>query len=109
MESHGYFLGSVEIIAIEFVDDIADPNEGQLPAQMNNKIIEHTQHEKRLMFSEEKYELLKVNSEVGDATIQLNEKSVKPVRVVHYLGDNFNIKDNNKGLCKEHIKRPKGR
>ena len=86
MESHGYFLGSVEIKAIEFVDNIADPNEGQLPAQMNNKIIEHTQHQKRLTFSEEKYELLKVYSKVADATIQVNEKSVKTVRVVHYLG-----------------------
>ena len=30
--SHGYFLGSVEIKPIEYVDDIADPNEGQLSA-----------------------------------------------------------------------------
>ena len=59
---------------------------------MNNKIIEHIQHEKRLMFSEEKCELLKVNSKVGDATIQANEKSVKTVRVVCYLGDHFNSK-----------------
>ena len=43
VESHGYFLGSVEIKPIEFVDDIADPNEGQLSAQM---IIDHIQHEK---------------------------------------------------------------
>ena len=99
VESHGYFLGSVEIKPIEFVDDIADPNEGQLSAQMNNKIIEHIQHEKRLMFSEEKCELLKVNSKVGDATIQVNGKSVKTVRVVRYLGDYFNCKGNNKDLC----------
>ena len=39
MESHGYFLGSTEIKPMEFVDDIADPSEGQLSAQMNNKII----------------------------------------------------------------------
>ena len=39
VESRGYFLGSVEIKLIEFVDDIADPNEGQLSAQMNYKII----------------------------------------------------------------------
>ena len=39
------------------------------------------------MFSEEKCELLKVNSKVGDATIQVNGKSVKTVRVVRYLGD----------------------
>ena len=79
MESHGYFLGSVKIKPI---DDIADPNEGQLSAQMNNKIIEHIQHERRLMFSEGKCELLKVNSKVADATIQVDGKSVKTVRVV---------------------------
>ena len=97
MESHGYFLVSVETKPIEFVDDIADPNEGQLSAQMNNKIIEHIQREKRLMLSEEKFELFKVNSKVGDATIQVNGKSVKTVRVVGYLGNHFNFKGNNKG------------
>ena len=108
VESHGYFLGSVEIKLIEFVDDIADPNEGQLSAQMNNKIIDHIQHERRLMFSEEKCELLKVNNKVGDATIQVNEKSVKTVRVVRYLGDHFNCKRNNKDLCKEWVKKATG-
>ena len=105
VESHGFFLGSVEIKPIEFVDDIANPNEGQLSAQMNNKIIEHIHHEKRLMFSEEKCELLKVNSKVGDATIQVNAKSVKTVRAVRYLGDHFNFKGNNKDLCKERVKK----
>ena len=108
MESHGYFLGSVEIKPIEFVDDIADPNEGQLSAQMNNKIIEYIQHEKRLMFSEEKCELLKVNSKVGDAAIQVNGKSVKPVKVVRYLGDHFNCNGGNKDLCKERVKKATG-
>ena len=60
------------------------------------------------MFSEEKCELLKVNSKVGDATIQVNEKSVKTVRVVRYLGDHFNCKGNNKDLCKERVKKATG-
>ena len=55
------------------------------------------------MFSEEKCELLKVNSKVGDATIQVNGKSVKTVRVVRYLGDHFNCKGNNNNLCKERV------
>ena len=75
---------------------------------MNNKIIEHIQHEKRLMFSEEKCELLKVNSKVGNATIQVNGNSVKTVRVVRYLGDHFNCKGNNKDLCKERVKKATG-
>ena len=60
------------------------------------------------MFTEEKCELLKVNSKVGDATIQVNGKSVKTARVVRYLGDHFNCKGNNKDLCKERVKRPLG-
>ena len=60
------------------------------------------------MFSEEKCELLKVNSKAGDATIQVNRKSVKNVRVVRYLGDHFNFKGNNKDLSKERVKRLKG-
>ena len=112
MESRSYFLGTVEIKPIESVDDIDDvvddPNEGQLSAQMSNKLIEHIQREKRLMFSEKKCELSKVNSKVGDATIQVNGKSVKTVRVVCYLGDHFNFKGNNKDLCKERVKKAKG-
>ena len=108
VESRGYFLGSVERKPIEFVDDIADPNEGQLSAQMNDKITEHIQREKRLMLSEEKCELLKVNSKAGDATIQVNGKRVKIVRVVRYLGDHFNFKGNNKDLCKEHVRKAAG-
>ena len=43
------------------------------------------------MFSEEKCELLKVNSKLGDATIQVNGKSVKTVRVVRYLDDQLKV------------------
>ena len=75
---------------------------------MNNKIIEHIQHEKRLMFSEKKCELLKVKSKVDDATIQVNGKSVKTMRVVRYLGGNFNCKGNNKDLGKERVKKATG-
>ena len=99
VESHGYFLGSVEMKPIEFVDDTADPSEGQLPAQMNNRIIEHIKHEKRLMFSEEKCELVRINSKVSNSTIQVNGKSVKMVRVVRYLGDHFNFRGINKDFA----------
>ena len=58
------------------------------------------------MLSEEKCELLKVNSKVGETTIQVNGKSVKPVRVVLYLSDHFNLKG--KDLCKERVKKATG-
>ena len=48
------------------------------------------------------------NSKVGDATIQVNGKSVKTVRVVSYLGDHFNCKGNNKDLCKKRVKKATG-
>ena len=38
VESRGYFLGSVEIKPMEFVDDISDPNEGLLFAETNTRM-----------------------------------------------------------------------
>ena len=54
-------------------------------------VLEHIQHEKELIFSEEKCELFKVNSKIIDATIQGKGKAIKTVRVVHHLGDNKDI------------------
>ena len=47
---------------MEFVDDIADPNNNEVSAKFNNKIVEQIQYEKRLTMSSDKCELLKVNS-----------------------------------------------
>ena len=38
-EGHGHNVGTVEIKAMEFVDDIADPNNGYFEALKSNQTI----------------------------------------------------------------------
>ena len=47
---------------MEFVDDLADPNGDKQSALASNDVLQAIQHEKRLTFSAEKCELLKINS-----------------------------------------------
>ena len=58
----GYNFDSVQIKSMEFVDDLADPNRDKQSAIASNAVLETSQHEKRLIFSAEKFELLKINS-----------------------------------------------
>ena len=46
---------------MEFVDDL-DPNRDKQSAQASNAVLQAIQHKKRLTFSAEKCELLKINS-----------------------------------------------
>ena len=61
-EGHSHNMGTVEIKAMEFVDDIADPNNGYLEALKSNQTISSIQKRKRLAFSAEKCKILKINS-----------------------------------------------
>ena len=45
---------------MEFVDDLADPNRDKQSALASNAVLQAIQHEKRLAFSAEKCELLKL-------------------------------------------------
>ena len=55
-ESQGYIMGTVEIKALEFVDDFADLNGGSKNAANSNKIIVGIQERKRLTFAVENVE-----------------------------------------------------
>ena len=55
-------MGTVEIEAMEFVDDIADPNNGYFEALKSNQTISSIQKRKHLTFFAEKCEILKINS-----------------------------------------------
>ena len=61
-EGHGHNMGTVEIKTLEFVDDIADPNNGYFEALKSNQTISFIQKRKRLTFSAEKCKILKINS-----------------------------------------------
>ena len=90
-ESFGYTFGSVGIKPLEFVDDIANPSSSRQTAVLGNKLLENIQHEKRVNFSVEKCELLKINSICNDGLL-LNAEVIKSVRKVRYLGDVFSDK-----------------
>ena len=105
---HSYHLGSVETRPMEFVNDIADPNNNDVSAKFNNKIVEQIQYEKRLTLSSEKYALLKVNSRCKHGSITVKSENIKSVSVVSYLGDQFNSKGDYVDLCKERVQRAKG-
>ena len=101
-DSIGYNLGSVQIKSMEFVDDLADPNRDKQSALTSNAVLQAIQHEKRLTFSAEKCELLKINSK-DDTCLKVNGRSMKQVNVACYLGDHFNCQGNNSDLCKERV------
>ena len=104
-ESYSHHLGSVEIRSMEFVDDITDPNSDKNSALTSNRIIEH---EKRISFSFEKCELLKMNSRDKQGNIMVNGEIIKPVEAARYLGDKFSSKGNYTDLCKDRMDRAKG-
>ena len=61
-EGHGLNMGTVEIKTLEFVDDIADPNNGYSEALKSNQTISSIQKCKHLTLSAEKCKILKINS-----------------------------------------------
>ena len=65
------------------------------------------QHEKRLTFSAEKCELLKINSK-DDTYLKVNGRSMKQVDVACYLGNHFNRQGHNSDLCEERVTKAKG-
>ena len=60
---------------MEFVDDIANPSSSRQTAVLSNKLLEHIQREKRVNFSAEKCELLKINS-IGNDGLLLNSEDI---------------------------------
>ena len=105
-ESYSHHLGSVEIRSS--VDDIADPNSDRNSALAINIIIEQIQHDKRIRFSFEKCELLKMNSKYKQGNIMVNGESIKTVDTAKYLGYKFSSKGNYTDLCKDAVDRAKG-
>ena len=65
-------MGIVEIKTLEFVDDIADPNNGYFQALKSNQTISSIQKCKRLTFSAEKCKILKINSTDNSSSLFLS-------------------------------------
>ena len=58
-ESQPFICSNIK--SLEFVDDIADLNDDMISAQVSCKVMENMQDKKRLSFSAEKSELLRIN------------------------------------------------
>ena len=67
-----YQYGEVKISPLEFVDDIADINDGIAPTVSNNRRICHSQEIKRLKFAHEKCKSLKTNTLDQQQSSQVN-------------------------------------
>ena len=93
--------------SMEFVDDLADQNRDEQSALASNAVLQAIQHEKRLAFSAEKCELLKMNSK-DDTCLKVNGRSMKQVDVACYLDDHFNRQGNSSDLCEERVTKAKG-
>ena len=74
----------------------------------HNRIIEQIQHKKRISFSFEKCELLKMNSKYKQGNVMVNGENIKTVETARYLGDKFNSQGNYTDLCKDRVDRAKG-
>ena len=105
--SSGYNFGTVRIKPMEFVDDIADPSREEASAIASNSVLGAIQHEKRISFSAEKSELLKINCNNSDG-FKVNGTGIKVVESARYLGDLFNIKGDNSVTCGERHLQAKG-
>ena len=108
--SYPYCYVKTEIKSLEFVDEIADINDQHLSAVLSNKTIQNVQDKKRLTFSAEKCEMLKINPTKTDsqASILINGETVKSVCFARYLGDHFNVKGNSQKLYVERCSRARG-
>ena len=63
---------------MEFVDDFSDPNRDKQSALASNAVLEAIQLEKRLTFSAEKCELLKIHfNSKHETSLKVNGWSMK--------------------------------
>ena len=105
--STGYNFGSVQIKPMKFVDDIVDASREEASAIASNSVLEAIQHEKRISFSAEKCELLKIKRNNSDG-LKVNGIGIKVVESARYLGDLLNIKGDNSDTCRERHLKAKG-
>ena len=72
-----YQSGEVKMSPPEFVDDIADINDGIAPAVLSNSRICHSQDLKCLKLTHERCKLLKINTSDQQQSLQVNGQKIK--------------------------------
>ena len=98
----------MKISQLEFVDDIADINDGIAPAVSSNSRICHFQDLKRLKFAHEECKFLKINTSDQQQSLQVNGQEMEVKDSFRYLGDIFSSKGDNMAMIQERIKRSVG-
>ena len=103
--SNSYQYGTVEIKSQDFVDDIADANNGSSQALASHQIIKDFIERKRLKLSIDKCKLLRINGGKADVnSLTVYGEPMKVEETFKYFGDTFNSKGNNFALCKHEPK-----
>ena len=104
-----YQYGIVEIKTLEFVDHIADVNNGLPQSFHDHKIITGIMKRKRLKLSIDKCKLFKINGRgSGGSSLIVYGEPMKVEKLFRYLGDTFNSKSDNIALCKHRPDKPVG-
>ena len=93
-ESESYQSGTVNKKSLEFVDDIADPNDGLFQARKSNSIIVSVKEQKKLTFAAEKFKLCKIGCTQYTVSI--------------IVGDEFTSREDYSVLCDNRAKRAVG-
>ena len=105
-------MSTVEIKTMEFVDDIADPNNGCFEALKSNHTISSIQKRKCLTFSAEKCKILKINNNNNNSdnssSLFLSGIKLEADPQFRYLDDIFNNKGSNFSLCEDRAQKATG-
>ena len=90
-EGKSYQNGNIQLKPLEFVDDIADPNDEYCQAQQSNHFISSILERKKLTFAAEKCKVLKYGiTKSHSSSLAIGNDDLEVVSNFRYLGDEFN-------------------
>ena len=99
-EGKSYQNGNIQLKPLEFVDDIADPNDGYCQAQQSNLVISSILERKKLTFAAEKSKILKFGiTKSQSSSLAIGNDNFEVVSNFRYLGDEFDSKGSYSVLC----------
>ena len=104
-EGQGYIMGTVEIKALNFVDDIADLNSRSENAANSNKNSVGIQERKHHTFAAEKCRILKINSSDFSHSVCVKGEDLKFDTQFKYLGDILNSGGDNSEMIKDRVEK----
>ena len=89
-ESKSYQNGNIQLKPLEFVDDIADSNDGYCQAQQSKHVISSILEHKKLTFATEKCKVLKFGiTKSHNSSLAIGNDNLEVVSYLRYLGDEF--------------------